>query len=141
MHRRTITAAAIAIAVVLTSFFGIAPAEAATTTPFTKQCHTAKRRAVVVNGEWRKTSTTRTVQGVVIVDPTPFDYMITRERLTDEDTGKYVNGYTGVVHAHRASKKWSPAKSFPRKHKLVLVIKGYRVGDRNEVLTDCSIRP
>lgn len=125
-----------------TSLVLAAPAaEAATTVPWTVVCYSHETQSeIILNGEWRKTSTTITAQHVVAVNTSGLDFHITRFRLTDETTGKYVNGPTGLVRPHHASKSWSPNWKALRKHKIVLALKGYM----QQYFTDtvgCGKRP
>jgi hypothetical protein len=138
---RRAAAATVAGAAAASVLLTASAAEAATTTGFTKVCDSAKTSSETeVNGEWRKTSTTITAQHVVIVNTSGLDLHLTKVRLTDETTGKYVNGPAITVWPHRATKPWSPAKSFPRKHRIVLQVQGYMQDDHNDSFK-CGARP
>jgi hypothetical protein len=119
MNRRIRRGAAVAgVAAVATLGLTALPAEAATTTPFTKTCYSVKNHELIL---------------------TSFDFRITKMTLTDRKTGKRVNGWTGVVYQGRNSKKWSPKKTFPRGHVLDLVIKGHRMNAVGDTLNGCGL--
>jgi hypothetical protein len=142
MNRRIRRGAAVAgVAAVATLGLTALPAEAATTTPFTKTCYSVKNHELIqVTGEWQTTRTTITVQHVVVHNGSHvWDANVTRMRLTDRKTKKYVNGVTGRVKAGGHSKSWSPAKSFPRKDGVDLAVKGWTEPDPNNTWS-CGAR-
>ena len=141
IHKRTVLAWLAATVALIATCFAAAPAQAATTKSFIITCHSVKTNSeIVLRGEWRKTSTTVTGQHIKVINTSDLDFHITRLRFTDETTGKYVNGYTGNLHPGRATASWSPKWSAPRKHRVVLALKGYM----EKYFTDtvgCGSRP
>jgi hypothetical protein len=143
MNRRIRRGAAVAgVAAVATLGLTALPAEAATATPFTINCYSVKNNEPIqVTGEWRTTRTTITVQHVVVHNGSrSWDAEITRMRLTDRKTKKYVNGVTGrVKHGDHSRPSWSPAKSFPRKDGVDLAVKGWTKPDPSDTWS-CGAR-
>jgi hypothetical protein len=142
MNRRIRRGAAVAgVAAVATLGLTALPAEAATTTRFTTTCYSVRKHELVqVTGEWRTTSKTITVQHVVVHNGSHvWDIHVTRERLTDRKTKKYVNGWTGRVKHGGHSPSWSPAKSFPRKDGVDLAVKGWTDRDPSDTWS-CGAR-
>jgi hypothetical protein len=129
------------VAAVATLGLTALPAEAATTTPFTNTCYSVKNHELIqVTGEWRTTRTTITVQHVVVHNGShSWDAEVTRMRLTDRKTKKYVNGFTGRVPHGKHSPSWSPNWTAPRKDGVDLAVKGWTKPDPSDTWS-CGAR-